>query len=364
MDRIIDGAEKHGLYVVLSPTWGRYVCPRRYERSYTPEIFDTKSADTYGKFLGRRYKDRPNIIWLMGGDRDYCASGVAIWDALANGIKSSGDSHLISYHPSSGHEGYTSSGFWLYENNNHQYPSWLDFNMSQPSSDNILKINRLDYRISPVKPTVVGESNYFMQQEPSDPAGSYALGVIRAQPYWSILTGAAGYTYGNNHIWWFDKDDGAFPDRRPFFRNKDGKIWSDDEYLNSAGTRWAVIWKDYFSTIDWWNLVPDQSAILTSENSSGEYEYKVAARTKTGDRVLVYFPNASSASIDLAKITSGGEYIDARWLKTTDGSIKHDSIIPSTSSSRIYTLPFGWDDGLLILEGADRKPDNQEIIKL
>jgi len=34
-----------------------------------PVIFTPENADRYGTFLGKRYKDFPNIIWINGGDR-------------------------------------------------------------------------------------------------------------------------------------------------------------------------------------------------------------------------------------------------------------------------------------------------------
>jgi len=35
-----------------------------------PEIFNPENAKTYGQWIGARYKDRKNIIWIMGGDRN------------------------------------------------------------------------------------------------------------------------------------------------------------------------------------------------------------------------------------------------------------------------------------------------------
>ncbi|MCO6412680.1 MAG: DUF4038 domain-containing protein [Thiogranum sp.] len=346
IDDILDKAGEYGLYVVLSPTWGRYVCPRWYEPDYTPVVFDAENAVVYGRFLGERYKDRPNIIWLLGGDRTYCDYGVRVWNGLATGIRRSGDRHLMSYHPSRGDDGYTSSGYWLYANNDQRYPSWLDFNTSQPDSHLILYVNTRDYQLPDIKPTVVGETDYF---DPGNEDDLYGLGVFRSQPYWTILSGAAGYTYGNDHVWWFDKDDASFPERRSAFNVKDGKIWSDEEYLNSEGTQELMIWKDYFSSIDWWNLVPDQSVILKGANRFSKFDYKVAARSRSGDRLLVYYPAAASAKIDVSGI-AGGSAVRARWLNTRDGSVQHDSTIPAKSAAKVYRLPSGWEDGLLILE--------------
>ena len=49
------------------PTWGDKVDKATWGTG--PEIFNPENAYEYGKFLGERYKNFPNIIWINGGDR-------------------------------------------------------------------------------------------------------------------------------------------------------------------------------------------------------------------------------------------------------------------------------------------------------
>ena len=87
VDFIIETAAKKGLYIGLLPTWGDKVTKMWGEG---PEIFNEENVKKYGEFLGNRYKNAPNIIWILGGDRpaenenkDYRE----IWRAMASGIR-------------------------------------------------------------------------------------------------------------------------------------------------------------------------------------------------------------------------------------------------------------------------------------
>ena len=88
VDRILSIATRHNIYLALLPTWGEYVCPGNADG---PKIFNTTNARIYGEWLGNRYKDQKNIIWVIRGDRagNSCGSRrSSIWRALANGINS------------------------------------------------------------------------------------------------------------------------------------------------------------------------------------------------------------------------------------------------------------------------------------
>ena len=128
VDFVVDHAAKRGMRVALLPTWGEWVTPRFAK----PAIFQTPSQGyQYGRFLGDRYRDRTNIVWVLGGDRpgDEAPYGRSVWQAMAEGIAdgTNGESRqdgnanwsttLISYHSM------TSSSKWF-----HQEP-WIDFHM-------------------------------------------------------------------------------------------------------------------------------------------------------------------------------------------------------------------------------------------
>ncbi len=65
VDAIIDLANQKGLRVGLLPTWGD---KWNVKWGKGPLVFTTDNAETYGRWIGTRYKNR-SVIWILGGDR-------------------------------------------------------------------------------------------------------------------------------------------------------------------------------------------------------------------------------------------------------------------------------------------------------
>ncbi|HYE73051.1 MAG TPA: DUF4038 domain-containing protein, partial [Blastocatellia bacterium] len=120
VDYIINKAASLGLYIGFLPTWGD-----KYNKKWGigPEIFTPQNAAVYGEWLGRRYRNNTNIIWILGGDRPLeNDTHKEIIRAMANGLRrGAGGTHLITFHPTGG----ASSSQHLHNDD------WLDFNMRQ-----------------------------------------------------------------------------------------------------------------------------------------------------------------------------------------------------------------------------------------
>ena len=54
LDFIVDVAERNGIYIAMDCIWGSMI-----------NQMDTKKAAALGTFLAKRYKDKPNIIWMI-----------------------------------------------------------------------------------------------------------------------------------------------------------------------------------------------------------------------------------------------------------------------------------------------------------
>ncbi len=119
VDFIVREANARGLYIGFLPTWGRFW--RDKSETRTP-LFTMETAEVYGEWLGRRYKEAA-LIWIVGGDRDIANDEhKEIIRAMAKGLRrGDGGAHLITFHPPGGR----GSAEWF-----HDEP-WLDFNMRQ-----------------------------------------------------------------------------------------------------------------------------------------------------------------------------------------------------------------------------------------
>src|SRR3546814_9824408 len=109
-------------------------------------------------FLAERYGDKPNIVWLNGGDT-LGNENTETWQVLGRTIKAADPRRLMTFHPF----GRTDSS-WTFHRE-----AWLDFNMFQSghrtydqedpgarSEDNWRFVTE-DLALSPSKPTIDGE---------------------------------------------------------------------------------------------------------------------------------------------------------------------------------------------------------------
>lgn len=198
VDWVIAEAGRQGIYVGLLPTWGNKVLQGTLEKG-NDIIFNAENARVYGRWIGARYAKTPNLVWVLGGDRNP-EKVVAVWRAMAEGIRETDSGkHLMTFHPN----GRSSSSVVL-----HNEP-WLDFNMLQ--SGHNIRDKRNDEMISrdrglvPVKPVLDGEPRYENHAVDWKPAenGWFEAFDVRQAAYFAVFAGAAGHTYGCHDIWQF-----------------------------------------------------------------------------------------------------------------------------------------------------------------
>jgi hypothetical protein len=203
VDYAIDVADKHDIFIVLLPTWGDKF---NVAWGIGPEIFNEQNSYAYGRWIADRYKNRRNIIWMLGGDRNLEPRHRAIIDAMAAGIKSTGDTHLITFHP----QGAQNSANVIGD------ADYIDFHTSQTShgtdqcyiSDEIM----LKMAAASDKPYLDSEPRY--EDHPAcftaNSGFLWDSADVRQNAYWNILAGACGHTYGNHCIWSMNREPSAY----------------------------------------------------------------------------------------------------------------------------------------------------------
>jgi hypothetical protein len=98
-DWVIRKASEYGIQVLLTPIYLGYVGT---EEGWIEELAKLKPEKCleYGRYLGKRYKDFDNIIWVMGGDRNPKDVLEKI-DLIALGIREFDKRHLFTAHGNS-----------------------------------------------------------------------------------------------------------------------------------------------------------------------------------------------------------------------------------------------------------------------
>lgn len=306
IDAFIKLAESKGLYIGLLPTWGDKLFKSTWGKG--PEIFNESNAREYGKFLGNRYKDQKNIIWILGGDRNpRNAKDVAVWRAMGDGIAEGAggyDKSLMTYHPQPKQNGGSST--WFHND------KWLDFNMMQTGhckdGTNYDKIT-YDYNLTPVKPTMDGEPLYEDHPVCFDwkKNGFSNADDIRKLAYWQVFSGALGHTYGCHAIWQF-----YAPGREPV--NAPQHSWQEAMDLPGA-TQMGYVKKLMLSE-SFLDRVPDQSLILGDNPKTSEY--CVSTRAEDGHYAFVYTPTGKTLRINTKKLK--GKKLRYKWFNPRSGT--------------------------------------------
>jgi len=310
VDYIIDLAAKHGIYMALVPIWGGNV---------KAGLVSREQAKSYATFLAKRYKSKQNIIWVNGGDIKGSDS-TEIWKIIGNTIRSNDSRHLITFHPYGRH----SSSLWFHNE------KWLDFNMFQSGHRHYAqdtmpgeqhygpdnwKYLQHDLLLSPAKPSLDGEPSY--EQIPwglHDSLQPYwTENDVRRYAYWSVFSGACGFTYGHNAIMQFYKPG----DKSKAYGVK--QFWFDAlKAPGAAQMRYLKSLMDAHSGLD---RIPDQSVIFGDPGF--KYEYITALRGK--NYIMVYTFTGRKFRLTMGKIP--GKTLNASWYNPRDGKTTEAGLV-------------------------------------
>src|SRR5882762_10450649 len=194
LDRILNLAAQQGLQVLLDPIeTGSFLSVMRDN--------GTNKCRAYGQFLGERYKNFPNIIWMSGNDFQTwrSAGDDAVVRAVALGILDKDTNHLqtseLDYVVSSSLDDTNWAAILTLNSTYTYYPTYA----------RLLE----DYNRPNFLPNLMVEANYefeSLQGPVTTPA------ILRKQEYWTILSGAAGQMYGNHYTWPFSAGWQSFVD--------------------------------------------------------------------------------------------------------------------------------------------------------
>lgn len=331
LDYVLERIHAHGLRAALVAYFVGW-------RGDGYKFLQPTNAYQYGRFLGQRYRGKPELIWVLGGDNTPDTDArKAVWNRLARGLaeglsgREDYSQVLCTYHINGGA---SSSQIW------HEAP-WLDFNMAQTWSDyqNIYPVLLRDYARTPTKPCGLGAGAY--EDGPQYPTKPINALVIREQACWSWFAG--GYhTYGNGNVWHFNT-----------FKAESTQPWT--EALRSPGAETLRHIRRALESIEWWRLVPDET-LFTEGKGSGK-SLNVAMRSSAGDALAAYLCSPAPVKLRLEPMTGQSKLV-AKWVNPATG--EEHSAGAFSNQSRSFSVPPGWEDALLIIV-AQRTPRSDRL---
>lgn len=338
VDYIIDKAAEYGLVIGFLPTWGDKVFKNTWGKG--PEIFTIGNAKVYGKWLGERYKNRKNIIWILGGDRNpRNEADIAIWRAMAAGIEEGvggADKAMMTFHPQPNEE---SSAQWFHND------SWLDFNMFQNGhcrDKAVYDYISRAYQKAPAKPIMDGEPIY--EDHPvcfnAKDLGTSNAYDVRKFAYLDLFAGAFGHTYGCHDIWQFYSPHRESVNNPHFY-------WQEAIELPAANQMKFV--RMLMESRPMLDRVPDQSLVEENNLYVGE---RIQA-TRGNDYAFIYSAIGKPFTINLGKIS--GNQLNAYWFNPKNGESKFIEKLENKGKKKFTPPTMGYGhDWILILDDASK----------
>lgn len=343
VDYIIDKAAEYGLVIGLLPTWGDKIFKDKWGQG--PEVFTAENARVYGQWLGDRYKNRKNIIWILGGDRNPRAGSadVAVWRAMADGILAGvgGSANaLMSFHPqpTGVEEGGASKWF--------QQDTWFDINMHQtghcrdtPVYDHITT----SYNRQPTKPTMDAEPIY--EDHPVcfnvTQLGTSNAFDVRKAAYLDLFAGAHGHTYGCHDVWQM------YSPSRPAV-NGPHIYWP--EALELPGANQMMFVRRLMQSRPQFDRVPDQSLVVENNLCPAE---RIQA-TRGTDYAFVYTAAGKPFTVRLNKMSV--KQWRANWFDPRTGKTRSAETVAGQRQQRFIPPTSGYgQDWILILDDVSRR---------
>lgn len=311
-------------------------------------------ATAYGQYLGNRYNNYDNIIWLIGGDYN-CDGNTQIDDLMLdviNGILSTSPrSNLVTLQLDDFRYSTQDVG-----NNWAAVPGMLNAAYDYyPIYGEIISA----LSTAPALPAFLLESDYEGENNLGYQATADSPLRGRHEVWWTLTSGSSGFVYGNHYVWQFAAG------------------WQD----NLATTEVAQFSyaANFFNMLSWWKLAPDVSSALvtagrrdyaTTGACSPRHKkqcmsvntYVTAALANDKSFAVVYTPAAARAIT--VSMSALNPKVTAQWYDPTADPTLANSYsticspggTPCGSGSQRFSNPShhadGTDDWVLLLTAA------------
>jgi hypothetical protein len=273
MDTMVALAASHGITLMLVPAdtgnnfGGTYMMQAARANGHANDV-------AFGTFLGNRYKNSPNVVWMHGNDYtsgsdDTYVAGImqgiqAVWPSSVNTVEytvPNVDSYSLQ-----------ATSAWT---------SAIDLDQSYPGNNATpsYQIEVAAYGATPIMPAFLGEGRY-------EAASGVTNLLLREQAYWTMVDGnVGGYLYGNANVYGFTSG------------------WQ--AAMSTPAVTQLGYWASLFRSFNWQTLIPDTAnTFLTSGYGSGGTK-ALAARATDGSLAAVYNPDTSQNNITISRSVLG-----------------------------------------------------------
>lgn len=300
VDRFLQMAQEKGFFVMLVPCYlGYYTDPGQ---GWWDEVRGSNNSAEkmrkYGEFLGKRYRETNNIMWVAGGDNDAKGEDEPFMRQLIEGIKKYDDRHLWT-----GHFCNTFQTFWSTDNplyRDHmdidgQYV-WKEISLGERGPQYVSELQQ--YR----KGKMIFQIDQSYEHDVPHYADNENYQWMRRKIYDGLLSGCAGTSFSSgtldNQCYWF----------------KDWKPLMDTPGMKQTANCFKL-----FDALPWQDLIPDTTdqIILAGRGEFGSLDYICAARSADGSCYVMYIPSGRTYYVSIKAMS--GKRMRVHWYNPRSG---------------------------------------------
>lgn len=357
LDQVLNAYKNAGIVCMLFPAYTGF---GGGDQGWAKDLVDNSGANvtSYAQFLGNRYKNQGNIIWMAYGDVDpsTVTNLVSRLNSLVTGIQGTGDTHLWGGHlPKGNGSPYNDTTIGPLLNLNSVYA--YDY-ASTGNDSHAYTYTLAASQASPATPAFLFDDTGY-ENDPYDSPVSNTPTNVRKRKWWQLLSSTAGVNFGNEYMSSGGATGSSGTSGTFAAMNGNGTLFSSTTGLPSDGHKHFGALGAIMDTIPWWHLLPANvgaigTLITAGGGTSGNQDFVTAAASPDGNLMLAYIPPAGAATITIAASAMSVNYT-AWWVDPTDATIAPTQIGTFAPGARSFTTPgnnaYGAADWLLKLQG-------------
>ncbi len=347
IDYMFTSAESNGITIGLDiANIGDDLVSGQWQNSWT-----SGQWQSWGALLGARYKNQPNLVWLVGNDMFSPYSDTTL-AAVYTGVTGTGDTHMW--------------GAWYNAETTSRYTT--DTNTAEPWGTSNSAFNfgytynagyfNIEYQYTEVAdegaanllPVMWGDG-FFWNGSSGAGYDSTQDRALRQEWWWTLASGARGILGEAENVYPWSAS--ACP----------GNVTGDWFFANNA----ANIVTAFTGLGEWHKLIPDTgNALVTagrgtrvtgyaSGGSGGQYEpaftnnYVAASKTPDGTLAVMYLPAHTTITVNQSLMAPG---YSATWIDPVTGAKTAATPGATYNSTAKGTNSQGDPDWVLVLQGS------------
>lgn len=300
VDRFMKMAEQRNILVMAVPAYlGFRDLPGEgwWDELKSPNN-DTAKTKKFGEFLGKRYKNSPNLLWVAGGDNNGTGDLLPLARNLYDGIRKQDPAHLWTGHFDSnlGTHWSTDSPHYAYLIDIDGLYVWTETTMMERGPQYKSELDRY------TRGKMIIQLDQSYEHDIPHYADNENYQWIRRKMYDGLLSGCAGTSFS----------PGTLDNQCYFFRN-----WQ--ALMSTTGMQQVGYCFRLFESLPWEKLVPDTGGeiFLSGRGDFGDRNYACAAKFNDNTGYMVYLPAGRTFFLSTKKISP--KPLKSAWINPRTG---------------------------------------------